>query len=147
MKTTRLWEQTRDDLNGGHGACGPSDPSFPASERRHVGNKKAKSDKNGAASAMFVEASIDKCLAKVTTMSKQNASTFTNSWSSLKSKHDETLAMEKEKVVVKKERLDAEKEKAQTVIMQTDTTRIKAMSQASQSISPKDERGLQDLDH
>ena len=44
LQNNKKWESTRIDLNGGHGAQGPNDPAFPASEGRPVGHKKAKSD-------------------------------------------------------------------------------------------------------
>ena len=82
LQDNKKWERTQIDLSNGHGTRGPANPAFPAPEGCPIGNKKAKSDKASAAS---VQASIEKCLADVTDMSKQNASIFADRLSSLMS--------------------------------------------------------------
>ena len=115
-------------------ACRPGVPSVGGAP---CWNKKAKRDKYDKSSAASVQASIDKCLADVTNMSKQNASTFADSWSSLMSKHDEKVALQKEKIKLENELLKVETEKAQAAVMQAETARMQAMSDASQSVTRK----------
>ena len=64
-----------------------------ASVAHPIDNKKAKADKYGLFSSVLVQATIDKCLAEVTSFSKQNLDTFKDSWTYLMDKHSRKLAL------------------------------------------------------